>query len=122
MHLNRLMLPAAIALMFAAPLPAQNLAPIRWTSDTATVTPQASLTQTGSARAIAGAPIDGDRVAAHRSEAKLSASPSIARSGPALGEARAMMVVGVAALIAGSFIDGTPGRIVMVGGAVIGLI
>ena len=39
-----------------------------------------------------------------------------------LGQARAMMVVGVAALIAGAIIGDTPGTIVMVGGAVIGLI
>lgn len=39
-----------------------------------------------------------------------------------LGPARALMVVGVAALVAGAVIGGTPGTIVMVGGAVIGLI
>jgi hypothetical protein len=33
-----------------------------------------------------------------------------------------MMVVGVAALIAGAIIGETPGTIIMVGGAVIGLI
>ena len=33
-----------------------------------------------------------------------------------------MMVVGVAALIAGAIIGDTPGTIIMVGGAVIGLV
>jgi len=39
-----------------------------------------------------------------------------------MGQAKAMMIVGVAALFAGAIIGGDPGTIVMVGGAVIGLI
>lgn len=38
-----------------------------------------------------------------------------------LGQARAMMIVGVGGLIAGAIIGGTPGTIIMVGGAVVGL-
>jgi hypothetical protein len=39
-----------------------------------------------------------------------------------LGQARAMMVVGVAALITGAVIGGQAGTFIMVGGAVIGLV
>jgi hypothetical protein len=37
-------------------------------------------------------------------------------------QARAMMIVGVAGLIAGAIIGDTPGTIIMVGGTVVGLI
>lgn len=52
----------------------------------------------------------------------LTDQPLASPSGWNLGQARAMMVVGVAALVAGAVIGGTPGTIVMVGGAVIGLV
>jgi hypothetical protein len=39
-----------------------------------------------------------------------------------LGQARAMMIVGVAALITGAVIGGQAGTFIMVGGAVIGLV
>jgi hypothetical protein len=39
-----------------------------------------------------------------------------------LGQDKAMMVVGVAGLVVGAIISGTPGTIIMVGGAVVGLI
>ena len=38
-----------------------------------------------------------------------------------MGQDKAMMVVGVAALVAGAIIGGTAGTVVMVGGAVVGL-
>lgn len=38
-----------------------------------------------------------------------------------LGQARAMMIVGAGALLAGAIIDGDAGTIIMVGGAIIGL-
>lgn len=45
-----------------------------------------------------------------------------ARAGAALGQSKAMMVVGLGGLIVGAIIGGTPGTIIMVGGAVVGLV
>lgn len=68
-------------------------------------------------------PIDRLRAGVHARETALPAQPLAAPpSSYGLGQARAMMVVGVAALVAGAVIGGTPGTIVMVGGAVIGLV
>jgi hypothetical protein len=70
-----------------------------------------------------GAPMTGLRAGVHARETSRPDRPTMAAPQHAnLGQARAMMVVGVAGLIAGAIIGGTPGTIVMVGGAVIGLI
>ena len=70
-----------------------------------------------------GAAMTGLRAGVHARETSRPNHPSIMAPEHAnLGQARAMMVVGVAALIAGAIIGDTPGTIVMVGGAVIGLI
>lgn len=39
-----------------------------------------------------------------------------------LGPDRAMMIVGVAAILAGAVVGGTPGTVIMIGGAVVGLV
>lgn len=49
-------------------------------------------------------------------------SRAAARAGAELGQSKAMMVVGLGGLIVGAIIGGTPGTIIMVGGAVVGLI
>jgi hypothetical protein len=49
-------------------------------------------------------------------------APTLARQRAGLGQPMAMMIVGGAALLAGSIIGDTPGNIIMIGGAVIGLI
>ena len=70
---------------------------------------------------IAGAPMDGLRVGAHRLTSTSSntvATPQHA----GLGQPMAMMVVGLAGLVAGAVIGGDPGTIIMIGGAVVGLI
>lgn len=71
-------------------------------------------------------PIDRLRAGVHARETArplaLADEPLAAPSNGGLGQARAMMVVGVAALVAGAVIGGTPGTIIMVGGAVIGLV
>jgi len=73
--------------------------------------------------ALLGAPMTGLRAGVHLRETKRPDQPTMLPPQHAnLGQARAMMVVGVAALIAGAIIGDTPGTIVMVGGAVIGLI
>jgi len=73
--------------------------------------------------AAVGAPMTGLRAGVHARETNRPDRPMLSAPQHAnLGQARAMMVVGVAALIAGAIIGDTPGTIVMVGGAVIGLI
>ena len=73
--------------------------------------------------AALGAPMTGLRAGVHAREASRPDQPTVMLPQHAnLGQARAMMVVGVAALIAGAIIGDTPGQIVMIGGAVIGLI
>jgi len=69
----------------------------------------------------AGAPLTGLRAGVHARETARSLQPTAAPAHANLGQARAMMVVGVAGLIAGAIIGGSPGTIVMVGGAVVGL-
>ncbi|HVX40392.1 MAG TPA: hypothetical protein VHB25_12545 [Gemmatimonadaceae bacterium] len=60
------------------------------------------------------------RAGVHSRETSRPAQPLMARAN--LGQSRAMMVVGVAALITGAIIGGTPGTVIMVGGAVVGLL
>jgi hypothetical protein len=69
----------------------------------------------------AGAPMTGLRAAVHAPEHTDSARPAASASHANLGQARAMMVVGVAGLIVGAIIGDTPGTIIMIGGALVGL-
>ena len=72
-----------------------------------------------------GAAMTGLRAAVHTRETGRGVDkPTIAAQarGGNLGQARAMMVVGGAALITGAIIGGQAGTIIMVGGAVIGLV
>jgi hypothetical protein len=71
---------------------------------------------------IGGAPLTGLRAGVHAQETNRPDQPTLAPSNAHLGQARAMMIVGVAGLIAGALIGDTPGTIIMVGGAVIGLV
>ena len=71
---------------------------------------------------VAGAPLMGLQAGVHRRETARPDQPVVAPNRAGLGQARALMIVGVAALVAGAIIGGTPGTVVMVGGAVIGLI
>ncbi|HXT14434.1 MAG TPA: hypothetical protein VN706_02310 [Gemmatimonadaceae bacterium] len=70
---------------------------------------------------VAGGSLTGMRAGVHRQETVRPLIPNAAATNPHLGQSRAMMVVGAAALIAGAIIGGDPGTIIMVGGAVIGL-
>ncbi len=47
---------------------------------------------------------------------------SVMTSNAGLGQSRAMMIVGGAALVVGAIIGDTPGTILMVGGAIVGLV
>ena len=71
--------------------------------------------------ATAGAPLTGLRAGVHARETARPLQPVAAPTRANLGQARALMVVGVAGLIAGAIIGGSPGTIIMVGGAVVGL-
>ena len=63
-----------------------------------------------------------DRPAAVRRADYAKANESLmVQSSKGLGEARAMMIVGGAAFIAGAIIGGDAGTLVMVGGAAVGL-
>lgn len=56
--------------------------------------------------------------------ARENVGPLVVKAAPAnanLGQARALMIVGAAALVAGAIIGDDPGTIIMVGGAVVGL-
>jgi hypothetical protein len=71
---------------------------------------------------VGGAPLTGLRAGVHARETNRPDQPMLAPNNAHLGQARAMMIVGVAGLIAGALIGDTPGTIIMVGGAVIGLV
>ena len=72
-------------------------------------------------RAVLGAPLTGLRAGVHARETARPARPVVATP-MQQNQARAMMIVGVAGLIAGAIIGDTPGTIIMVGGTVVGLI
>ena len=125
---NHMRVPTSVALLSllvvaVTPVRAQSVSAkddsVRVVTDTATPVPDSSV---ASATSVAGAPINGLRAGVHARETQRASQPAVAVAGTArLGQARAMMVVGVAALIAGAIIGDTPGTIIMVGGAVIGL-
>ncbi len=68
-----------------------------------------------------GAPMTGLRSAVHTKETARALQPNAMATSANLGQARAMMIVGAAALVTGAIIGGDPGTVIMVGGAVIGL-
>jgi hypothetical protein len=101
----------------AAPAFTPALIPTRGTDLGFIVQPSAAAPR--AENATTGAPLVGLRSGVHAREDSRALQPTATRAN--LGQSRAMMVVGVAALIAGAIIGGDPGTIIMVGGAVIGL-
>lgn len=73
-------------------------------------------------REVMGASMTGLRAGVHSRETARPARPLLAATNMQQNQARAMMIVGVAGLIAGAIIGDTPGTIIMVGGTVVGLI
>ena len=69
-----------------------------------------------------GPSMDGLRAGVHSPTTARPNQPLMAPNQAGLGEARAMMIVGGAALIVGAVIGDTPGTLIMVGGAVVGLV
>jgi hypothetical protein len=131
----RLSAPAVVLSLLAAasgPLRAQGLLPstpsdsvaaIVLAPDTARV-PVSSAATPRDVRDVrdVGASLTGLRAGVHHQESARPNQPVLfARRAPE-NQARAMMIVGVAALIAGAIIGDTPGTIIMVGGTVVGLI
>ena len=119
---------AIAALCAASPLHAQTAAP--FDVDSGRVAPDSAVTATVQPAQVAqvapapaaGASLTGLRSGAHLAEAARPLQPTIMATHGNLGQSRAMMVVGVAGLIAGAIIGGTPGTIIMVGGTVVGLV
>ncbi len=85
-------------------------------------TAMASVVAPAPAREVMGAPMTGLRAGVHTRETARPARPVLASPSVQQNQARAMMIVGVAGLIAGAIIGDTPGTIIMVGGTVVGLI
>ena len=107
----------AFLLAAAAPLSAQSIA----------AAPVPSAAAVPAAQPVSFAPAAGPTysamtVAAHTSERVDEHVISAAARGGDVGQAKAMMIVGAAAFLAGAVIGNTPGTIVMVGGAVVGLV
>jgi hypothetical protein len=122
--------PTSVAMLFmlaaAAPLSAQSSE--RVSNDSAQVIAHAAQStterETVTSLPTSGASMTGLRAGVHARETRRPDQPTMAAAGARgnLGQARAMMVVGVAALITGAIIGGQPGTFIMVGGAVIGLV
>jgi len=121
MRLSAGLTTVAVLLLASTPLRAQTAAPndsARVAPDTATA---AVVTPRTSPAPIGGAALTGLRAGVHLAETPRAAQPNAAATNPHLGQARALMIVGGAALITGAIIGGSPGTIIMVGGAVVGL-
>ena len=120
----------AVALCSAAPLAAQatmqayiplGVDSVHAVADSLSSASSGANTVESSA-AVSGASLTGMRAAVHKAGSRGSLQPTMMATHGNLGQARAMMVVGVAGLIAGAIIGGTPGTIIMVGGTVVGLV
>lgn len=118
--LSLLLACASVSFAQTADRPANDSSQVIETT-VATPTQETPVAQQAPAR---GAAITGLRAGVHVREttrpAEITMAPAATRAG--LGQARAMMVVGVAALISGAIIGGQAGTFIMVGGAVIGLV
>ena len=125
----RMTTPVAMLSLFViatAPLGAQSLREVLNDSTTRVVADTSQpVNELAVSNAVkSGAALTGLRAGVHARETARPAQPNaVAAAGRmGLGQARAMMVVGAAALITGAVIGGDAGTIIMVGGAVIGLI
>lgn len=109
----------ALAILAAIPAGAQQASTLADTPAPAAA--GAPATTTPAASPAAGPTVDqasvGVRAPAQAHEQSVSAAAS--RAG--LGTARAQMIVGFAALVAGAIIGDTPGTIIMITGAAVGL-
>lgn len=117
-----------LVLAFAAPARAQR-ATLNAASDSSAVAltrimPDSAMRSASNdvAPPTLSAALVGMRAGVHARETARPNHPMAAATHANLGQARAMMIVGAAALVAGAIIGDTPGTVIMVGGAVIGLV
>ena len=117
---SRWYIAVAVALAFGAPVSAQQIADDDLGVASTTSSSQAAAPVTGSA-AFAFAPTI---TLASAMVIEPTAAPFAAPMPPVMRQSQsvAMMIVGGAALIVGSLIDGDTGTIIMVGGGVVGLV
>jgi hypothetical protein len=104
-------LSTVIAVGIAAPLQAQHVSP-------------PSNAPAESARSQPGPTIERAAVGARpisQSDASLDAEQAAMQQRLGLGQARALMIVGFAAVVIGLLMDNDPGTLIAVGGAVVGL-
>jgi hypothetical protein len=78
--------------------------------------------QNAVAAPVAGAPMAGLSAGVHARVTSRPGTAAAAADHAHLGQSRAMMAVGVAGLIVGAIIGGTPGNIIMIGGGLVGLL
>lgn len=119
----------SLLVVAAMPLRAQSIGAA--VNDSARVVADTTQRTTESARAAtspssstnSGASLTGLRSAVHVPQTARASTYSVAPGGAlGLGQSRAMMIVGAAALVTGAVIGGDAGTLIMVGGAVIGLV
>jgi hypothetical protein len=115
-----LALPVLLVNAAAAIAQDTTVAPIANPPAAVTVT-NPPLTQAVVDSSILGPSRDGLRAGVQSRTSARPDQPLMAPNQAGLGESRAMMIVGGAALVVGAVIGGTPGTLIMVGGAVVGL-
>jgi hypothetical protein len=120
---TRLALLPALLFVAAAPLGAQAINVPNDSAALAVTSPPVASDSAVSSAPNRGAAMTGLRAGLHTRETARPAAPlALAADRLGLGQARAMMIVGGAALFAGLIIGGDAGTIIAVGGAIIGLI
>jgi hypothetical protein len=96
---------------------------VRVVADTTQRTTESARAASPSSSTTSGASLTGLRSGVHVPQTARAATYSVAPGGAlGLGQSRAMMIVGAAALVTGAVIGGDAGTLIMVGGAVIGLV
>jgi hypothetical protein len=105
--------PAAVAAIVTVPLGAQQTTSL---PPTRSVAPQqqSAAGPTVDRAAVGVRPLD-------RNPATLDAAEAAMQQRLGLGQARALMIVGFAAVVIGLLMDNDPGTLIAVGGAVVGL-
>jgi hypothetical protein len=90
------------------------------------VRPDSSITVADSAALATHAPIQSAIDAPSAFRRNITPAPEhvtvVAQTHAGLGQSKALMIVGGAALVAGAIVGGKPGTIIMVGGAIVGLV
>lgn len=114
---------AVVLALVAAPLAAQSVAQNAPAPSTELVAgvPALATSPAPSPQAAPSTEQGGRRIEPVVQASEAQPSPADAPPPPVRGRNTAMMIVGGAALIVGAVIGGTPGTLVMLGGAVVGL-